>query len=242
MLKTHHFCFTGFEKKKEIKNDNNQIKSFFFFVHRPRLQSCTSRKSWDGDGNSGRSSPELAPNWTFAHFSETRSNETDNKRKEKEKRVELTNLDKPLVFPRIQVPFGAPGQEGFQQQEFRQQIQENLNFPFSNKFEKELVTIIQGAGMTNKWTNRLLGLLGKEINHLHLANVSDIEKSLQKIPIEVSLYLLHKERKKKKNQKNQKKKKKTKKTEKINKRITVPLTFLLIFPRFRENSSFIWKM
>ena len=62
--------------------------------------------------------------------------------------------------------------------------------------------------MTNKWTNRLLGLLGKEINHLHLANVSDIEKSLQKIPIEVSLYLLHKERKKKKKPKKTKKKKK----------------------------------
>ena len=73
--------------------------------------------------------------------------------------------------------------------------------------------------MTNKWTNRLLGLLGKEINHLHLANVSDIEKSLQKIPIEVSLYLLHKERKKKKKtKKNKKKKKKTKKTKKKKKK------------------------
>ena len=63
--------------------------------------------------------------------------------------------------------------------------------------------------MTNKWTNRLLGLLGKEINHLHLANVSDIEKSLQKIPIEVSLYLLHEEQrtKKKKTKKNPKKQK-----------------------------------
>jgi len=65
--------------------------------------------------------------------------------------------------------------------------------------------------MTNKWTNRLLGLLGKEINHLHLANVNDIEKSLQKIPIEVSLYLLHEEQRTKKTKKKKKNRKKPKK-------------------------------
>jgi len=96
--------------------------------------------------------------------------------------------------------------------------------------------------MTNKWTNRLLGLLGKEINHLHLANVSDIEKSLQKIPIEVSLYLLHKERKKKKKPKKpKKKKKKNKKNQKKKKRVNRAIDLSPHFPEVQGELKFYMK-
>ena len=95
--------------------------------------------------------------------------------------------------------------------------------------------------MTNKWTNRLLGLLGKEINHLHLANVSDIEKSLQKIPIEVSLYLLHKERKKKKKPKKPKKKKKTEKNRKNKQKDYRAIDLSPHFPEVQGELKFYMK-
>jgi len=95
--------------------------------------------------------------------------------------------------------------------------------------------------MTNKWTNRLLGLLGKEINHLHLANVSDIEKSLQKIPIEVSLYLLHKERKKKKKTKKPKKKKKNEKNRKNKQKDYRAIDLSPHFPEVQGELKFYMK-
>jgi len=95
--------------------------------------------------------------------------------------------------------------------------------------------------MTNKWTNRLLGLLGKEINHLHLANVSDIEKSLQKIPIEVSLYLLHKERKKKKKPKKPKKKKKNEKNRKNKQKDYRAIDLSPHFPEVQGELKFYMK-
>jgi len=108
---------------------------------------------------------------------------------EEKKKEERKNIwrNKHIVFPRIGVDFGVPRQEGLQRQEdFQQQLEANSSFPFNNKFEKDLVTIIQGAGMTNKWTDQLLDLLGKEIGALHLTNAKDIEDSLNRIPIEVS--------------------------------------------------------